>query len=82
MSEIKNEEKETIAERVNDFLIDPNHTDEDCELVFTLYGIILNTMQENAALDMENSLLEREIRIAENALLRLQTEKDKPKYLS
>ena len=82
MTDKQVEEEETMVDRVNDFLTDSNHSDDDCELVFTLYGIILNLANENAVLTMENSLLEREIRIAENAILRMEKEAKEPKYLA
>lgn len=69
-------EKKSIIDMVNDFLADKNHTDEDCTLVFTLYSMLLDSATENAVLEMENSLLEREINIAENAIVRLNEEKD------
>ena len=71
-----NTEEKSIVDKVNDFLSDSKHTEEDCALVFTLYGSMLDLATENACLEMENSMLTRQINIAENAILRLNKEKD------
>ena len=70
-------EEKSIAEKVNDFLSNMNHSEEDCFLVFTLYNMVLDLATDNSCLDMEVSMLNRQIDIAERAIIRLNEEKDK-----
>ncbi len=70
-------EEKNIAEKVNDFLSNINHSEEDCFLVFTLYNMVLDLATENACLNMEANMLNRQIDIAERAIVRLNEEKDK-----
>ncbi len=72
----------SVAEAVNDFLASPNHSEEECELVFSLYSTLLDLIADNAVLEMENSMLNRQIEIAENAIQRMEKEAKEPKYLS
>lgn len=74
--------EKTIADAVNDFLASPSHSEEDCHLVFVLYSTLLDMIADNSTLEMENSMLERQIEIAENAIIRLKKETEEPKYLS
>lgn len=74
--------EKTIATAVNDFLANPSHSEEDCHLVFILYSTVLDMIADNSTLEMENSMLERQIEIAENAIQRLEKEAKEPKYLS
>ena len=52
------------------------HSEEDCALVYVLYNTILDLGVDIRVLEMENRLLERQIAIAENAITRLNKEKD------
>ena len=70
-------EKKGLADAVNDFLSNGVHSEEDCALVFTLYSTMLDLATEISVLEMENSMLNRQIDIAENAIVRLNEEKDK-----
>ena len=62
------------------FLDNPNHTQEDCVLVSTLYSTITALISNILQLDFEVRLLDRQLTIAENALLREQ-EKNKKKVI-
>ena len=72
--------QESIADLVNDFLANTSHSEEDCMLVYALYTLLLDTSVETAGLEMENSLLERRLEIAENAVKRLEKEAKECKY--
>jgi len=69
-------EEKTIGELVDDFLTSEFHSEEDCALVYVLYNTILDLGVDIRVLEMENRLLERQIAIAENAITRLNKEKD------
>ena len=75
-------QKTSMTDLVNDFLADPASSDESCALVFNLYRTLLEIAQENAVLEMENCLLEREIEIANNTIKKLNKELEEPKYVA
>ena len=71
-----------VADMVNDFLANSSHSEEECLLVFHLYSTLLDMIADNAVLEMENSMLTRQLEIAENAILRMEKEAKEPKYLA
>ena len=79
---MENTETKSVAELVNDFLANPIHSEEECQLVFHLYSTLLDLVADNSVIEMENSLLNRQLEIAENAILRMEKEAKEPKYLS
>ena len=71
---------EECSKMFQNFIDNPNHTEEDCTLVSNLYATIAALVSNIVTLDLEVRLLNRQLTIAEEALLREQ-EKNKKKVI-
>ena len=69
----------SLIDEVTEFIENEDNDDDAVELVSTLYQVITSLAQENAGLEIEVSLLTRQLKIAEDYIQSLD---DKPKYLS
>ena len=76
-----NDEK-TIVEEVMEFIRNTSNKDSIVEMVATLYDTILELARENGALELENSLLTRQLDIAENHILNMEKDKETKNLLS
>lgn len=59
----------SLFERAADFIEDSNSDDEAVNLVYELYQLVLALANENGSLELENSMLERQLTIAENYIM-------------
>jgi len=69
----------SLIEEVTEFIENEENDDDAVELVSTLYQVLSSLAAENAGLELEVSLLSRQLNIAENYIAKL--EKDKGPYL-
>ena len=71
----------SLIEEVTEFIEDEENDDDAVELVSTLYQVLSSLAAENAGLELEVSLLSRQLNIAENYIAKLEKEKG-PRLLS
>ena len=69
----------SLIEEVTEFIEDEENDDDAVELVSTLYQVLSSLAAENAGLELEVSLLSRQLNIAESYIAKL--EKDKGPHL-
>ena len=68
----------SLIEEVTEFIEDEENDDDAVELVSTLYQVLSSLAAENAGLELEVSLLSRQLNIAESYIAKLEKDKGPP----